>query len=92
MEALLGIFVRWRHQNHRDRKRGLGVQAAVPTTKSLHALAVFAHPSLAFDLVARRDLAQSEPWSITDVPVSYEVIAAWYTGTAAPYRYTRLFP
>ena len=56
------IFTRRGHQRDPDRKRGFG--AIVQTTKSLHALTIFfffflyfVHPSLAFDLVTRRNLA-----------------------------------
>ena len=38
------------------------VWVSVQTTKFLHALVIFAHPSLAFDPVTRRDLAHLE-WS-----------------------------
>ena len=48
----------WSHKGDRDQKWGLGVQAAVQTIKPLHALAIFAHPSLAFDPMAHRDLAE----------------------------------
>ena len=52
-----GIFVRYDHQGNRDRKRGLAVNPVVLTTKSLHSVDIFAHRSLAFDLLALRDLA-----------------------------------
>ena len=51
------LFVRSDHQGNRDRKRSLGVWATVQLSKSLHVLAILAHPSLAFDLVTHRDLA-----------------------------------
>ena len=40
-----------------QRSVGLGVQPTVHTIKSLHALIISAHPSLAFDLATCRDLA-----------------------------------
>ena len=53
-----GIFMKLGHRGNRDRKRGMGVAALVQTTKSPQSVAIFAHPSLAFDLVTRSDLAR----------------------------------
>ena len=47
------VFLRWRHKDNRDGKRGLGVQATAQMTECLRAVAIFARPSLAFDLVTR---------------------------------------
>ena len=50
------IVMRQSHQDNADRKRGLGVQALRCRRQNLYTLSpFFAHPSLAFDLVTRRD-------------------------------------
>ena len=46
----------------RSKARLTCIKAAMQTTKPLHALSIFAQPSLAFDLVTRCDLAHLK-WS-----------------------------
>ena len=49
----------WSDHGNPDQKRSFGVQATMQTTKFPHAVDIlfFSQPSLAFDLVTRRDQA-----------------------------------
>ena len=56
VDHVQGIFTRWGHQGNWNWKRGFGVQAMMQTTKSLHSVASFFTPCLAFDFVTRYHL------------------------------------